>query len=59
MQQLMAELHDFVTQDADRRDDEAKTRHKELLSAVNDSREAIVKAIEAGFRTLADVLRSR
>lgn len=55
----MLEIHDYVTKDADQRDKEAEKRHKELLGAVDDSRKAIVAAIETGFRLLADVLRDR
>jgi hypothetical protein len=57
--QFVNEIHEFVTRDADRRDKDAEDRHKELLAAIDDTRKAIVSAIETGFRQLADVLRSR
>jgi hypothetical protein len=59
MEQVMLEIHDFVTKDADQRDKEAEKRHKELLNAIDDSRKAIVTAIENGFRAVADALRHR
>ncbi len=59
LQQLMAELHDFVTKDADQRDKDAEDRHKELLAAIDDHRQATVKAIENGFRVLAEALDRR
>lgn len=55
----MNEVHEFVTKDAYERDKLATDRHKELLRAVEDNGKATVKAIEAGFRLLADALRGR
>lgn len=55
----MNEIHEFVTTDAYQRDKLAEQRHKELVRAVEESGKATVKAIEAGFRLLADAIRSR
>ncbi len=59
LQQLMTELHEFVTKDAAQRDKDTEARHKELLTAIDDHRKATVQAIQEGFRQLADALRSR
>lgn len=53
------EIHEYVTREADKRDEATEQRHKELLAAIEASSRATIRTIEAGFRLLADALRSR
>lgn len=53
------EIHDYVANDAHDREKAAEERHKELLRVIETTGKATVKAIEDGFRLLADALRRR
>jgi hypothetical protein len=59
LRERMNEIHDFVTTEARERDKDAAERHREVIRAIEDTGKATVKAIETGFRLLADALRSR
>jgi hypothetical protein len=53
------EIHEYVAKDAYDREQAAEERHKELVQVIETTGKATVKAIEVGFRLLADALRSR
>lgn len=53
------EIHEFVAKDAYDREKAAEERHKEIVKVIEATGKATVKAIEDGFRLLADALRSR